>query len=52
MSNYEKQNFIVGQLLTADHLNHIEDGIVSLENEELTSEEIDQICGILKEENE
>ena len=28
---YEKQNFIDGQVLTAEHLNHIEDGIAGLE---------------------
>lgn len=26
---YEKQNFLDGQIITADHLNHIEDGIVA-----------------------
>ena len=30
---YEKQNFKDGETLTANHLNHIEDGIVALENE-------------------
>lgn len=35
MSNYEKQNFVKGQILKAEHLNHIEDGIGQL------SEEID-----------
>lgn len=37
MSNYEKQNFVKGQILKAEHLNHIEDGIGQL------SEEIDNI---------
>lgn len=27
---YEKQNFIDGQVLTAEHLNHIEDGIAAV----------------------
>ena len=27
---YIKQNFVSGQTLRADHLNHIEDGIVSI----------------------
>lgn len=27
---YEKQNFLNGQIVTADHLNHIEDGIIDL----------------------
>ena len=27
---YEKQNFLDGQIITADHLNHIEDGIIDL----------------------
>lgn len=35
--NYNKQNFIKGQILKADHLNAIEDGIVS------NSEELDQL---------
>jgi hypothetical protein len=30
---YVKQNFTDGQTLTASHLNHIEDGLVALENE-------------------
>lgn len=30
MSNYIKQNFIGGQILKAEHLNHIEDGITSI----------------------
>lgn len=29
---YEKQNFVDGQVLTAEHLNHIEDGLVALCN--------------------
>lgn len=37
MSNYEKQNFVSGQILKADHLNHMEDGISTL------SEEIDDL---------
>lgn len=28
---YEKQNFVDGKVLTATHLNHIEEGIVALE---------------------
>ncbi len=28
---YEKQNFTDGQVLTAEHLNHIEDGIAAAE---------------------
>lgn len=33
MSNYEKQNFVSNQILKAEHMNHIEDGIkqISLE---------------------
>lgn len=30
--SYEKQNFVNNQILTADQLNHIEDGIENLEN--------------------
>ena len=30
--SYEKQNFQNGQILTAAHLNHIEDGIAAVEN--------------------
>lgn len=33
MSNYEKQNFISGQILKAEHLNHMEDGIGQLSGE-------------------
>ena len=29
---YEKQNFLDGQIVTADHLNHIEDGIIAAQN--------------------
>lgn len=31
MSSYEKQNFVSGQILKAEHLNHIEDGIGQLD---------------------
>ena len=27
---YQKQNFVNGQVLTADHMNHIEDGIAAV----------------------
>ena len=30
--SYKKQNFVDGQVLTADHLNQIENGIADLEN--------------------
>lgn len=30
--SYEKQNFVNDQILTADHLNHIENGIINLDN--------------------
>lgn len=33
MSNYEKQNFVSGQILEAEHLNHMEDGIGQLSEE-------------------
>ena len=33
MSNYEKQNFVSGQILKAEHLNHMEDGIGYLSEE-------------------
>lgn len=39
---YEKQNFIPGQKLKADHLNKMEQGIcdsVSINNQELTNEQ-------------
>ena len=36
--NYIKQNFIKGQILKADHMNHIEDGIEAL------SEEIEKVA--------
>ena len=29
---YEKQNFLDGQIITADHLNHIENGIIAAQN--------------------
>ena len=29
---YEKQNFLDGQIVTADHLNHMENGIVAAQN--------------------
>lgn len=29
---YEKQNFLDGQIITADHLNHMENGIVAAQN--------------------
>ena len=32
---YEKQNFVKGQLLKADHLNHIEDGVTALSEEKM-----------------
>lgn len=35
--NYVKQNFTSGQTLTADQLNHIEDGIATLESEPKTT---------------
>ena len=28
---YEKQNFVDGQILTAEHLNHIESGISAMD---------------------
>lgn len=37
---YEKQNFVDGQVLTAEHLNHIEDGIASAEKTGGTSAKI------------
>ena len=36
MSNYEKQNFVSGQILKAEHLNHMEDGIGQLSEEKLS----------------
>lgn len=30
---YEKQNFVDGQVLTADQMNHIEDGIAKVESQ-------------------
>ena len=45
--SYEKQNFTDNQILTADNLNHIEDGIVNLEQNKAdktyVDEEIDKI---------
>ena len=45
--SYEKQNFVDDQILTADHLNHIEDGIENLEQNKAdktyVDEEIDKI---------
>lgn len=35
--SYVKQNFASGQTLTADQLNHIEDGIATLESEPKTT---------------
>ena len=35
MSSYEKQNFVSGQILKAEHLNHIEDGIGQLSEEKV-----------------
>ena len=39
MSNYEKQNFISGQILKAEHLNHMEDGIGQLSEAGITTRE-------------
>ena len=45
--SYEKQNFVDNQILTADNLNHIEDGIENLEQNKAdktyVDEEIDKI---------
>ena len=35
--SYEKQNLVDGQILTAAHLNHIEDGIAQIANQNLIS---------------
>ena len=37
--SYTKQNFKDGQTLKAEHLNHMEDGIVNLENAVVALEE-------------
>lgn len=48
--NYVKQNFTSGQTLTADQLNHIEDGIATLESEPKTTvQQIQIIHTALKE---
>ena len=48
--NYVKQNFTSGQTLTADQLNHIEDGIATLESESKTTvQQIQIIHTALKE---
>lgn len=36
MSEYVKQNFESGQILKAEHLNHMEDGIGQLSEEKVT----------------
>jgi hypothetical protein len=46
---YQKQNFIDGIILKAEHLNQIEDGIVAIEDslknqDALTEEDVDLIC--------
>ena len=38
--SYEKQNFVSDQILTADHLNHIENGIESIENNKIDIEQL------------
>ena len=46
MGNYEKQNFVSGQILKAEHLNHIENGIGQLSEELQTeAERISEIVG-------
>ena len=37
MSNYEKQNFVSGQILKAEHLNHMEDGIGQLSEDKVAN---------------
>lgn len=39
MSSYTKQTFVDGQILRAEHMNHIEDGIASLTNDLTTSQQ-------------
>ena len=54
MAVYEKQNFRDGQVLTAEHLNHIEDGIVAAcslfedDKKEIINAVIAEICNRLK----
>lgn len=38
--SYEKQNFVNDQTLTADHLNHIEDGMEQLDEHKLEQEDL------------
>jgi hypothetical protein len=38
--SYQKHNFKNGQVLTAEDLNEVEDGIVAIENETVTSSEL------------
>ena len=53
MSNYEKQNFVSGQILKAEHLNHMESGIESNANAVASlSEEIPAIDSTLTQEGE
>lgn len=38
--SYTKQNFVSGQVLKAEHLNRMEDGIVALEEDIPTAQEL------------
>lgn len=40
--SYEKQNFVDNQILTADNLNHIEDGIENLEQNKVDKKYVDE----------
>jgi hypothetical protein len=43
MSEYIKQNFTSGQVLKAEHLNHMEDGIENLSLTILTEEQVNEL---------
>lgn len=47
--SYEKQNFVDNQILTADNLNHIENGIENLEQNKADKTEIPSIEGLASE---
>lgn len=48
MSNYEKQNFVSGQVLKAEHLNHMEDRLVQLSEDKPYQQYVTDENGISK----
>lgn len=48
--SYEKQNFVDGQVLTAEHLNHIEAGIIAVEEHLVENPDVD-LTGVVRSVN-